>query len=392
MNFKGVVAIGVSLLAGGLMIASAQGKGTIKIVSQSPLSGGQSVLGEAVRNGAQLALDDFGKLVTSWGFKLAFEPYDDQAKPDVGTANANRVINDPDVLGVMGHFNSGVSVPASEVYAKVGLVMISPTNTGTKVTDRGLPNVNRVCGRDDVAGPAIAEFAAKTLKAKRMYVLSDKTAYGDGIAAEVSRTLKTLGVEIVYEGGIASTETDFSSVLNRAAVDKPDAVFFGAIYDQAAVLLKQMRQKGVTAPLLGGDGYDGSDLQKIAGPDAIKSVYFATMGAPLSALPSAKRFAERYKTKFGKDPEGYSAYAYDAARAILQGIADAIRAGKGAKPTREAVAKAVRGVNFTGLTGKIAFNERGDLPVAKYFIIAAQPEYNNNKVFNTITVNAPTPK
>jgi branched-chain amino acid transport system substrate-binding protein len=225
-----------------------------------------------------------------------------------------------------------------------------------------------------------------------MYVLSDKTAYGDGISAEVSRTLKSLGVEIVYEGGIATTETDFSSVLNRAVVDKPDAVFFGGIYDQAAVLLKQMRQKGVTAPLLGGDGYDGSDLQKIAGPEFIKSVYFATMGAPLSALPSAKRFAERYKAKFGKDPEGYSAYAYDAARAVLQGIADAIRAGKGAKPTREAVAKAVRGVNFTGLTGKIAFNERGDLPVAKYFIIAAQPEYNNNKVFNTITVNAPTPK
>jgi branched-chain amino acid transport system substrate-binding protein len=174
MNWKGIAVIGVGALALGWMIASAADKGTIKIVSQSPLSGGQSVLGEAVRNGAQLAVDDFGKLVTSWGFKLAFEPYDDQAKPDVGTANANRVINDADVLAVVGHFNSGVSVPASEVYAKVGLVMISPTNTGTKVTDRGLPNVNRVCGRDDVAGPAIAEFASKTLKAKRMYVLSDK--------------------------------------------------------------------------------------------------------------------------------------------------------------------------------------------------------------------------
>jgi branched-chain amino acid transport system substrate-binding protein len=391
MNSR-LMAVSACVLVGGLMISSAAEKGTIKVVSQSPLSGGQSVLGDAVKNGAQLAMDDFGKLITSWGFKLSFEPLDDQAKPDIGTANANRVINDADVLGVVGHFNSGVSVPASEVYAKVGLVMISPTNTGTKVTDRGLPNVNRVCGRDDVAGPAIAQFAIKTLKAKRMFVLSDKTAYGDGISAEVSKTLKAAGVEISFETGIDASETDFSSVLNRAVVDKPDAVFFGAIYDQAAVLLKQMRQKGITAPLLGGDGYDGSDLQKIAGPDLIKNVYFATMGAPLSALPSAKRFAERYKAKFGKSPEGYSAYAYDAARAVLQGISSAIRAGGGAKPSREAVAKAVRAVSFMGLTGKIAFNERGDLPVAKYFIIAAQPEYNNNKVFNTIIVNAPTPK
>jgi branched-chain amino acid transport system substrate-binding protein len=391
MNSR-LMAVGACMLFGGLMIGSAAEKGTIKVVSQSPLSGGQSVLGDAVKNGAQLAMDDFGKLITSWGFKLSFEPLDDQAKPDIGTANANRVINDADILGVVGHFNSGVSVPASEVYAKVGLVMISPTNTGTKVTDRGLPNVNRVCGRDDVAGPAIAQFAIKTLKVKRMFVLSDKTAYGDGISAEVSKTLKAAGVEVSFETGIDASETDFSSVLNRAVVDKPDAVFFGAIYDQAAVLLKQMRQKGITAPLLGGDGYDGSDLQKIAGPDLIKKVYFATMGAPLSALPSAKRFAERYKAKFGKSPQGYSAYGYDAARAVLQGISSAIRAGGGAKPSREAVAKAVRAVNFTGLTGKIAFNERGDLPVAKYFIIAAQPDYNNNKVFNTITVNAPTPK
>jgi branched-chain amino acid transport system substrate-binding protein len=382
-----------ALILGFGLTASGQSKGTIKIVSQTPLSGGQSVLGTATKNGVELAVQDFGKLVTAYGFKLVFEPYDDQANKDIGVVNANRLINDNDVLGVVGHVNSGVAIPSSEVYARVGLTMVSPSNTNPLITDRKSTAAvtNRVCGRDDVQGPAGAEFAVKTLKAKRIYVLNDKTAYGEGIAAAFAARAKELGAQIIVDQGIESTERDFSSLLNRAVVDKPDVMYFGAIYDQAAPLIKQARAKGMTATIMGGDGWDSSDLQALAGAENMKNVYFTTTSAPISALPAAKRFAERYKAKFNKDPEGYSAYGYDAARVVIQAIANAIRDGKGAKPARAAVAKAVRGVKFAGITGAIAFNARGDLPVAKYVVIAPQTEYTQNKVAQIVSVASPTP-
>jgi branched-chain amino acid transport system substrate-binding protein len=388
-----MVAFGAVILVSSLS-AGGQSKGVIKIVSQTPLSGGQSVLGTATKNGVDLAVQDFGKLVTAYGFRFVFEPYDDQANKDIGVVNANRLINDPDVLAVVGHMNSGVAIPSSEVYARANLTMVSPSNTNPLITDRKSTAAvtNRVCGRDDVQGPAGAEFAVNTLKAKRVYVVNDKTAYGEGIAAAFSARAKALGAQVLAELGVESSERDFNSILNRAAIDKPDVIYFGAIYDQAAPFIKQARAKGVTATIMGGDGWDSSDLQALAGEGNMKNVYFTTTSAPISALPAARRFAERYKAKFNKDPEGYSAYGYDAARVVIQAIANALRDGKGAKPTRAAVAKAVRGVKFNGVTGAIAFNARGDLPVAKYVIIAPQTQYTQNKVAQIISVASPSPE
>jgi branched-chain amino acid transport system substrate-binding protein len=390
---KPALILGAALAVGvALVSAEAQNKGTIKIVSQTPLSGGQAVLGEAIKNGVTMAVEEFGKTVTAYGFRFVYEPYDDQATPTVGTTNANRIINDADVLGVVGHLNSGVAIPSSEVYSKVGLAAVSPANTNPKVTDRKstVGVMSRVCGRDDVQGPAGAEYAVAR-GWKKIYVLNDKTAYGQGIADAFSARAKELGATIVLETGFDAKDTDFSSVLNRAAADKPDVIYFGAIYDQAGLLVKQAKQKGITAAFLGGDGWDGSDLQKIAGPENIKNVYFTTTSAPVSALPAAKRFGDRYKAKFGKDPEGYSAYGYDAARVVIQGIATAIKGANGAKPSREAVAKAIRAVKFNGITGRVEFNDRGDLKIAKYFVIEAQAEYTANKVVKSVSVAAPTP-
>lgn len=386
--------VGLAVLAALAVGADAQKKGTIKIVSQTPLSGGQSKLGTAIKNGVELAVQDFGKLVTSYGFKLVYEPYDDQANKDTGVANANRLINDNDVLAVVGHLNSGVAIPSSEVYAKVNLTMVSPANTNPLVTDRKSTSAvtNRVCGRDDVQGPAGADFVITTLKAKKLYVINDKTAYGEGLAQAFSARAKALGANIVVDTGIEAGERDFNTILNRAAVDKPDAVYYAGIYDQAGPLLKQMRAKGITAPFISGDGIDSSELQALGGADNMKNVYFTTTSGPISSLPSAKRFAERYKAKFGMDPEGYSAYGYDAGKVVLTAIAAATKDAKGMKPTRAAVAKAVRSVKFAGITGSVAFNSRGDLPVAKYFIVQAQPEYADNKVFKAVSVAAPTPE
>jgi len=161
--------------------AHAQGKGTVKIATQSPLSGGQSALGEGIKLGAQLAVEKLKGPLEKLGYKVELVPFDDQAKPDVGVSNAKNIISDKDILAVIGHLNSGVAIPSSEVYKEVNVAMISPANTNPVVTDRGYPSVNRVCGRDDVQGVVGAEFAAGTLKTKSVHIVHDKTQYGQSI-------------------------------------------------------------------------------------------------------------------------------------------------------------------------------------------------------------------
>src|SRR6266704_192488 len=179
------VRLTLSLLAALALVAlpaashlAAQGsKGTIKIATQSPLSGGQAALGEGIKLGAQLAIEKWRGNLTKMGYKVDLVPFDDQAKPDVGVANAKNIIADKDSLAVIGHLNSGVAIPSSEVYKEVSVAMISPANTNPTVTDRNLPNVSRVCGRDDVHGVVGSEFA-KGQHTKSVYVIHDKTAYG----------------------------------------------------------------------------------------------------------------------------------------------------------------------------------------------------------------------
>src|SRR5438270_1530508 len=212
---------------------TAQSKGTIKIATQSPLSGGQSALGEGIKLGAQLGMEKFKGNLEKKGYKVELVPFDDQAKPDVGVANAKNIISDKDIMVVIGHLNSGVAIPSSEVYKEVGLAMISPANTNEKVTDRGYPNVNRVCGRDDVQGPVGAEFAAGTLKVKTAYVLHDKTTYGQGVAEAFKNDLEKKGVKIVgFEG--TEEKSNFDPIVTPIKAKNPEFVYLVGIYDQAA--------------------------------------------------------------------------------------------------------------------------------------------------------------
>lgn len=359
-----------------------------KIVSQSPLSGPQSAIGEAIKLGAQLAIEDFAPQAP---VKLILQPEDDQATPNVGVANANRIINDAQVLGVVAHYNSGVTIPASEVYAKVSLAAVSPAATNPVITDRESTRavMNRVCGRDDIQGPAGADFAYDDLKARKVYVINDKTAYGAGLAQAFEAEMKRKGGAVMLSAGVDDKETDFSPILNRAMLDRPDLIFYGGYYPQAALLIKQLKQKHLKAKLIGGDGLDSADLQKVAGADNMQDVYFTTTSVPISKLPAAAKFAAVYKAKFGKDPEGYAAYGYDAAHALILAISQAALDAKGAAPTREAVAAKLRKLSFDGLTGHIEFNAHGDIKSAKYVAIAAGREAAMNEVVKVIDVAAP---
>lgn len=196
----------------------AQGS-TIKIASQSPLSGGQSVLGTAIRNGTDLAIQQNKKAIEDLGFKVEFVPFDDQATPDVGVSNAQNIVNDQAILGLVGHLNSGVAIPSSEVYNKADLVMVSPANTNVKITDRAYPTVNRVCGRDDAQGIAGANYAVKELKAKTVYVINDKTAYGEGVATFFRNSIKGQGVEVLgFEG--TEEKSNFDAIITPIVAQK----------------------------------------------------------------------------------------------------------------------------------------------------------------------------
>src|SRR5438093_2066164 len=326
----------------------AQSKGTIKIATQSPLSGGQAALGEGIKLGAQLAVEKFKGNLEKMGYKVDLVPFDDQAKPDVGVANAKNIIADKEIMAVIGHLNSGVAIPSSEVYKEVNVVMISPANTNPVVTDRGYPNVNRVCGRDDVQGVVGAEFAHGTLKGKSVYIIHDKTQYGQSIAEFFKADSEKKGVKVLgFEG--TEEKSNFDPIITPIKAKNPDVIYFGGIYDQAAPFFKQAREKGVKSKFLGPDGMDSSDLVKIGGK-AVVGMYYTTAAAPTSSK-EAKDFAEEFKKKFGKNPEPYAAESYVATDIALKAMESIVTGGKA--PTRDAVTAAVRKVKLSGMTGTI---------------------------------------
>ena len=382
-----LVVLAVALVPASELMAQAA-KGTIKIATQSPLSGGQAALGEGIKLGAQLALEKLRGNLTKQGFKVDLVPFDDQAKPDVGVANAKNIIADKDILVVIGHLNSGVAIPSSEVYKEVDLAMVSPANTNEKVTDRGYSNINRVCGRDDVQGPVGAEFAVQTLKVKSVYVVHDKTTYGQGVAEAFKADVEKKGVKVVaFEG--TEEKSNFDPLITPIKAKNPDLVYFGGIYDQGAPFFKQAREKGVKSKFLGPDGLDSSDLVKIAGK-AVVGIYYTTAAAP-STSPQAKQFGEDFKKKFGKNPEPYAAESYVATAIAIKAIESTVAGGKA--PTRAAVAAAIRKVKYTGMTGAIEFDDKGDPKKASYYVMQVANEnpekWGENKEAKRLAIAAP---
>jgi len=387
-----VVGLAKSFVLALAPFARAQGQGTtIKIATQSPLSGGQAALGEGIKLGTQLAIEKFKGDLEKKGFKVVLVPYDDQAKPDVGVANAQNIIADQEILGVIGHLNSGVAIPSSEVYKTVNLAMISPANTNPTVTDRGYPNVFRVCGRDDVQGVVGAEFAHDALKAKSVYIIHDKTTYGQGVAEFFKADAEKKGMKVLgFEG--TEEKSNFDPIITPIRAKKPDLVYFGGIYEQAAPFFKQAREKGVTAKFLGPDGLDSSALTKIAGK-AVVGMYYTSVAGPVTVYPAAKQFADEYKKAFGKNPEPFAAQAYDATAMLIKAIEATAQGGKA--PTRDAVSTAIRDVKYTGLTGAIDFNARGDPKKALYFVLQVASDdpqkWGDNKEVKRLSIAPPTP-
>ena len=345
-----------------------EGSNVIKIATQSPLSGGNATLGEAIKLGAQLALDEQKDKFKDLGFELQLVPYDDQADPKKGVANAQLIGSDKDVLAVVGHLNSGVAIPSSEVYEKYSISMVSPANTAVDITERGLKTVNRIVARDDSQGPAGADYAVNTVGAKKIFIVQDKTAYGTGLAEAFKQGAEEAGAEILGFEGITVGEKDFNGVLNQILSKKPDLVYFGGLYAEGGLLIKQAREKGIDIPFMGGDGLDASTIVEIAG-DSIKNTFITSVAGDSTKTEASQMFMENYKAEFNKTPESYSVYGYDSMGVVLNGLEEAIKANDDQLPTREQVTEAIRAIkDYQGALTKVSFDEKGDNEFAKVFI------------------------
>ena len=363
-------------------------KGKIKIAVQAPLSGEQAAIGEHIKLGAQIAVEESTKAFKALGYDLELVPQDDQAKPEVGVANARNMVADPEVFIIVGHFNSGVALPSSEVYKDAMLTMISPANTATEITDRGYPNVNRVCGRDDVQGPVGARFAAQELKSKSVYIIHDKTLYGQGVADNFRSESKKLNIQVLgYEG--TEERANFSPMIIPLKAKNPALVYFGGIYHQGGLLLKQLREKGVNAKFMGPDGLDSGEMPKIAG-SAVVGSYYTSVAGPPDQYPESAAFAKKFKQRFGKEVESFGLYGYDAALVGIKAIEQWLKANPGKKPSRAEVSAAVRKLKgFKGVTGAIEFDGKGDPVKTKYFVLQFDKQAYPGKVVKVIEQQAP---
>src|SRR5215831_4796052 len=326
---------------------------TIMIGHAAPLTGGIAHLGKDNENGARLAIDEANAAkITIDGkeAKFVLVAEDDQADPKVGTTVAQKLV-DAKVAGVVGHLNSGTTIPASDIYNKAGIPMITGSATNPKLTEQGFKVTFRTVGRDDQQGPAIASYLAATAKPKTVAVIDDATAYGAGIADEVEKTLKAAGVKVLPRERGTDKTTDWKAVLTKVKGRGPDAVFYGGMDATGGPLLKQGRELGMKAVFAFGDGACTDKMKELAG-DAADGLLCSQAGIPPQA--ASKKFLDAYKAKFNQDPILYAPFTYDGANLLIE----AMKKANSADPAKYLPELAK--ISFDGATGKIAFDEKGD--------------------------------
>ncbi|MFN7816946.1 MAG: branched-chain amino acid ABC transporter substrate-binding protein, partial [Burkholderiales bacterium] len=320
----------------------------VKIAHAGPLTKKTPHLGKDDENGVALAIDQTNaKKIKIDGkvLKLEMISKDDEGDPKVGTTIAQQLV-DAKVAAVIGHLNSGVTIPASEIYDKAGIPTISGSATNPTITERGLKTVFRTVGRDDQQGPAIAAYIASELKGKKVAIAHDKTAYGEGLAKEVEKTLKAAKVGIIANEQTTDTETDFKAILTKIKAKNPDVVFYGGMDQTGGPMLKQARELGIKATFAFGDGACTNEMFKLAG-DAANGLVCSQAGLPASA--ASKEFTDGFKAKFKTDVLQYAPYFYDATLAVVEAMKKANSVDP-AKFTPE-----LFNVSFTGATGKVEF-------------------------------------
>jgi branched-chain amino acid transport system substrate-binding protein len=332
----------------------------VKIGHVAPTSGQIAHLGKDNENGARLAIEDLNaKGITIGGRKAKFEliPEDDQADPKQGTAAAQKLV-DQKVNGVVGHLNSGTSIPASKLYSDAGIPQISPSATNPKYTRQGFKTTFRVVADDVHLGGTLGKYAVQQLKAKNIALIDDRTPYGQGVADEFEKAAKAAGAKIVGREFTNDKATDFMAILTTMKAKKPDVVFFGGMDSVAGPMLRQMKSLGIQAKFMGGDGICSTELPKLAA-DAIgeSQVYCAEAGGVDGGQKKdLDAFKERFKKRFNADVQIYAPYVYDA----VMVMADAMVRAKSSEPAKY-LPELAKTANYKGVTGPISFDNKGDV-------------------------------
>ena len=339
----------------------------VKIGIGAPLTAGAVALGEGMQRGAELAIAQANEsdAAKTAGIKFVGVPGDDQGDPTKGGNVANTFASDQSLVGVMGHLNSGVSIPASKIYNRAKIVQISPASTNPQLTLQGLNNVFRVCTIDSVQGPAGADYAYKDLGLKSAYVIDDSTPYGEGLAAEFAKQFAADGGEVLGTAKTSDKDTDFNALVTKMKGLNPALVYYGGIYNSGAILAKQWKEAGGKAPIMGGDGMYDATYIKLAGAANAEGDYCTSVGLPLAQLPAGEQFKKDFEAKYpGKDIAAYDAYAYDATKVIIDAVLKAAGTVGADKVTsaagRDDIIKNVAATTTEGVTGAISFDQNGD--------------------------------
>lgn len=329
----------------------------IKIAVHAPATGPRAELGHAVRAGVEMAVEDRRELFRRLGYSVEILTFD-EADPRQGVANAHLIAADPAVVGVVGHLSSDVAIPASERYSQDGLALITVAATAPEFTDRDLENVFRLIPRDDAQGAAAARFASRMLKSRNVFVLHDRTVYGQGLADAFKAQAERLGVKVAGYRGVRGGGDP--ALLRSVFLAEPDLVFFGGDEVAAATTVRGLRRIGFQAPFLGGDSLDTPAFAQAAGESAA-GVYYTALGGLPGSTPRGLTWVGRYRLRSGAEPHPLAALGYDGALILLDACAR-VAAERPAFPLdRVSVARNLRAASqYDGVAGPIRFDDRGD--------------------------------
>jgi branched-chain amino acid transport system substrate-binding protein len=352
-----VAALGALLLAGCAVKASSgrqSGAQEVKLGFAAPLTGDNAIYGQGMKRAVELAISEANAsgVVKTAGYTFKLHAEDDMGDPKQAVNVANLLASDMGVMGVVGHFNSGCSIPAAPVYNRVKLAMVS-VSSNSALTSLGLPNVDRVVAKDDAQGAAAGELVAGKLGLRQVALVDDSTPYGQGLAAQFTKAFEGKGGTVIAAEHVQSAEVDFNALVSRVKGKKPQAIYWAGALNQGGLLSKQSKESGLNVPLIGGDMIYSADFMKIAGSANAEGDIATSLGLPLGQQPKGKDFEAKYTAEYGKTPEAYDSYAYDAAWSIIDAV---VKAG----PKRGAVMDAVRNGSLDGVTGVVSFDANGD--------------------------------
>ena len=331
----------------------------IKIAVGGPITGSDAAFGAQLKNGTEQAVEDINAAGGILGKKLMLSVGDDAGDSKQGVSVANKFIGDQ-VTFVIGHFNSGVTMPASERYAENNILEITPASTNPQITERGFETIFRTCGRDDQQGGVAAQFLATQYKGKKIAIIHDKTTYGKGLADETRKALAAQGIKDVLYEGVNKGEKDYSALVSKLKASGADIIFWGGVHTEAGLIVRQMRDQGVTAPLMGGDGIASDEFAAIGGPGSEGT--FMTFPPDPRNRPEAAEVVKKFKAK-NFNPETYTLYSYAAVEIIKQ----AAETAKSLDPSE--IAKVMHsGKTFKTVIGDLSYDKKGDVTRADYTV------------------------